>query len=103
MTKAEPAKTARNIITITSNVIMKIMTLKKQNKMISAITDDTSIDNKNDNEPTLVLYSVDNTILYLLLFVDREISSFCIIYIISLFKKIALYTVLIYLPRWYLF
>lgn len=87
MTKAEPAKTARNIITITSNVIMKIMTLKKQNKMISAITDDTSIDNKNDNEPTLVLYSVDNTILYLLLFVDREISSFCIIYIISLLKK----------------
>ena len=84
MTKAEPAKTARNIITITSNVIMKIMTLKKQNKMISTITDDTSITNKNANEPTLVLYRVDNTILYLLLFVDREISSFCIIYIISL-------------------
>ena len=79
------------------------MTLKKQNKMISAMTDATSIDSKNDNEPTLVLYSVDNTILYLLLFVDKENSSFCIIYIISLFKKIAHYTVLIYLPGWYLF
>jgi hypothetical protein len=56
----------------TNSVITKIMTLKKQNKMISAITDATSIDNKNDNEPTLVLYSVDITILYLLLFVMIE-------------------------------
>ena len=71
-TKAEPAKTDRNIIMTTNNVITKIMTLKKQNKMISAIADATSIDSKNDNEPTLVLYSVDVTILYLLLFVVIE-------------------------------
>lgn len=49
---------------------MKRITLKKQNKMIKATMEATSIDNKNDNEPMLVLYRVDSIIRYLLLFVE---------------------------------
>ena len=69
-TKADPTNTAKNKVTITNNVIMKRITLKKQNKVIKAIIVATSIDNKNDNEPMLVRYRVDSIIRYLLLVVE---------------------------------
>ena len=49
---------------------MKRITLNKQNRMTRATREATSIDNKNDNEPILVLYRVDSIIRYLLVVVE---------------------------------
>lgn len=67
ITKAEPAKTDKNIMTIINNVITNRITLKKQNKIIKQMIDATSIANKNESEPMLVLYNVDKINRYLLL------------------------------------
>jgi len=64
--KAEPDKTDRNMITIINIVIMNNITLKKQKSITRAMIDAMSMDNKNDNEPTLVLNNVDKIVLYLL-------------------------------------
>ena len=64
--KAEPDKTDKNMITIINIVIMNNITLKKQKSITRAMIDAMSMDNKNDNEPTLVLYNVDKIVLYLL-------------------------------------
>ena len=63
---AEPARTNKNMITIINIVIMNNITLKKQKSITRAMIDAMSMDNKNDNEPTLVLSSVDKIVLYLL-------------------------------------
>lgn len=73
ITNAAPANTIRNIMTITKNVMMNRITLKKQKRMISEIINATSIESKKDSEPMLVLYKADNIILYLLLLVERLI------------------------------
>ena len=59
--KAEPDKTDKNMITIINIVIMNNITLKKQKSITRAMIDAMSMDNKNDNEPTLVLNNVDNS------------------------------------------
>ena len=64
--KAEPDKTDRNMVTMINIVIMNKITLKKQKSITRAMIDAMSMDNKNDNEPTLVLNTVDKIVLYLL-------------------------------------
>ena len=64
--KAEPDKTDKNMITIINIVIMNNIALKKQKSITRAMIDAMSMDNKNDNEPTLVLNNVDKIVLYLL-------------------------------------
>ena len=64
--KAEPDKTDKNMITIINIAIMNNITLKKQKSITRAMIDAMSMDNKNDNEPTLVLNNVDKIVLYLL-------------------------------------
>ena len=66
--KAEPDKTDKNIITIINIVIVNNITFKKQKSIPRAMIDAMSMDNKNDNEPTLVLNNVDKIVLYLLWF-----------------------------------
>ena len=64
--KAEPDKTDKNMTTIIDIAIMNNITLKKQKSITRAMIDAMSMDNKNDNEPTLVLNNVDKIVLYLL-------------------------------------
>ena len=64
--KAEPDKTDKNMITITNIVTINKITLKKQKSITRAMIDATSMANKNDSEPTLVLNNVDKIVLYLL-------------------------------------
>ena len=64
--KAEPDKTDKNMITIINIVTMNNITLKKQKSITRALIDAMSMDNKNDNEPTLVSNNVDKIVLYLL-------------------------------------
>jgi len=84
MTNVAPANTIRNIMTITKNVMINRITLKKQKSMISEIINATSIENKKDSEPILVSYKADNIILDLLLFVGILSWSDNMTYIISL-------------------
>ena len=60
--KAEPDKTDKNMITIINIVIMNNITLKKRKSITRAMIDAMSMDNKNDNEPTLVLNHVDKIV-----------------------------------------
>ena len=64
--KAEPDKTDEKMITIINIVTINNITLKKQKSITRAMIDAMSMDNKNDNEPTLVLNNVDKIVLYLL-------------------------------------
>ena len=64
--KAEPDKTDEKMITIINIVTINNITLKKQKSITRAMIDAISMDNKNDNEPTLVLNNVDKIVLYLL-------------------------------------
>ena len=79
--KAEPDKTDKNMITIINIVIMNNITLKKQKSITRAMIDAMSMDNKNDNEPTLVLNNVDKIVLYLLcFFINSSCSVICLYY-----------------------
>ena len=79
--KAEPDKTDKNMITIINIVIMNNITLKKQKSITRAMIDAMSMDNKNDNEPTLVLNNVDKIVLYLLCFlINSSWSVICLYY-----------------------
>jgi hypothetical protein len=51
------------------NVITNRIALKKQKRIISEIIDATSIENRNDTEPILVLYNADIIMRYLFLFI----------------------------------
>ena len=84
MTNVAPANTIRNIMTITKNVMMNRITLKKQKSMISEIINATSIENKKDREPILVLYNADSIIPYLPLFFGIVTWSGNMTYTISL-------------------
>ena len=78
--KAEPDKTDKNMITIINIVIMNNITLKKQKSITRAMIDAMSMDNKNDNEPTLVLNNVDKIVLYLLCFFSNSSCSVICLY-----------------------
>ena len=54
------------MITIINIVIMNNITLKKQKSINRAMIDAMSMDNKNDNEPTLVSTDIDRIVFYLL-------------------------------------
>ena len=64
--RAEPDKTDKNMITIINIVSINNITLKKQNSITRAMIDAMSMDNKNNNEPTLVLNNFDKIFLHLL-------------------------------------
>ena len=51
------------MIAIINIVIMNNITLKKQKSITRAMIDAMSMDNKNDNEPTLALNNVDRIVL----------------------------------------
>ena len=79
--KAEPDKTDKNMIAIINIVIMNTITLKKQKSITRSIIDAMSMDNKNDNKPTLVLNTVDKLVLYLLrFFINPSCSDICLYY-----------------------